>query len=299
MSAPAKPDQAPPKPQGTPVPSGSPPTPTPPTNPPGGQSTEGGAAPVAGQSVTPAPPAAKPESGQPSREQQIIAAQEAVLREQAQQIRQLSEVTNRTAQAVERIQNPPPTAEEVNQRYWKDPVGVMREEMAKMIDPLRNALGETRATTELDRLKADVRKEYGDEAFSHMESSIDQLIGQAVRAGNPVTQELVGFTALAAYGNYARAKETGRLPAAAPAQPAAPTNGQPSAGAPVVTPPYLAPSAAPQPRADNGKQELRQLSENERRLARERGMTDEQFLNWLTVKPEDVVKSTIGKPEAK
>jgi hypothetical protein len=63
-------------------------------------------------------------------------------------------------------------------------------------------------------------------------------------------------------------------------------------------PPYLAPSSPPHKKVVEGKQ-YRDLTENEARLAKERNMSKEDYLNWLEVDATDVIDSKIGIPAKK
>ncbi len=65
-----------------------------------------------------------------------------------------------------------------------------------------------------------------------------------------------------------------------------------------LIPPYLQPSSPPQRKTTTEKQ-YRDLTENEARLAKERGMSKQEYLDWLEVDPSDVIDSKIGIPEKK
>jgi hypothetical protein len=63
----------------------------------------------------------------------------------------------------------------------------------------------------------------------------------------------------------------------------------------VITPPHLAPSSPPLPRS-NAETKTRELTENERRLARERRMTDAQYLELEKGVSGDIMKLESFKP---
>jgi hypothetical protein len=66
-----------------------------------------------------------------------------------------------------------------------------------------------------------------------------------------------------------------------------------------MLPPHVRPSNPPPPNRQNGGKVYRQLTELEKRVAREQGKTPEQYLDWLDVPPDQVVNSRIGLPEVK
>jgi len=69
-------------------------------------------------------------------------------------------------------------------------------------------------------------------------------------------------------------------------------------GAPVPNPPYMRPSGAPRPGAQ-APTTTRKLTELEKRLAREAGMSEADYLNCLETPANKVIDSDIGKAGAK
>jgi hypothetical protein len=130
---------------------------------------------------------------------------------------------------------------------------------------------------------------------------VKAFLKNAESRGVEISEQIVGVAAQAAAGGYYRdiaLRGNGTVPSARQ------STGDPSPQRQertVTTPAHLRPSAPAVPGAEPGneKKELRTLTENEKRLARERHQSDEQFLAWLDVPPESVVFSTIGKPEKK
>lgn len=268
---------------------------TPQTNQPPSQATEGGAPAQTGASVSP------PASTEPTREQRLIASQDALLREQQQELARLRQSQRGLEGRVQAIETPPPSREDQNARFWKDPVGVVGDlinsELKKTVDPINQMLHAGRAETEYDRMKKDLKGQFEAE-WPYIEGEIDRFVTAAAEAGNKITPELLNVAALASTGAMAR----GLLPGPSNIAPA-PSNGQPPVTPPqaprndMTTPPHLRPSAPPAPSNERGQPtQRRELSENERRLARERNMSPEQFLDWLEVPPDQVVHSQIGRP---
>lgn len=66
-----------------------------------------------------------------------------------------------------------------------------------------------------------------------------------------------------------------------------------------MRPPHLRPSNPPAPNRSGNGPVRRQLTELEKRVAREQGKTEDEYLAWLDVPPEGVVHSRIGLPEPK
>ena len=264
-----------------------------------GQSTEGGQATQAGASV--APPTTTQE---PTREQRLLAAQESLLREQQQELARLRQGQRTIESRVATIENPPPSREDQNQRFWKDPVGVVGEliqgELKKTVDPINQYIAGQRTETAYDRMKARLKGEYGD-LWPHIEGEVDRFVQAASGAGNQINDDLLNVAALAATGAYHRGLLGGPHSGEAPnGTPPAPPQAPPQPAPPVsrdMTPPHLRPSAPSVPGHERPQgRQYRDLTENEARLARERGMTKEAFLDWIEVPPDQVVHSKIGRP---
>jgi hypothetical protein len=64
-----------------------------------------------------------------------------------------------------------------------------------------------------------------------------------------------------------------------------------------MLPPQVRPSNPPAPTRNGPNKPNRQLTELEKRVAREQGLSEEQYLEWLDVDPAQVVKSRIGLPD--
>lgn len=302
MAAPVKPEQSgQPGTQGTPIPrAASQSASIPPTNPPAAQATEGQQAPQSGASV--APPSTP---AQPTREQQLIAAQEQVLRDQAQELARLRQSQRTIEGRVQAIESPGPTREDLNQEFWKNPVGIVanliQSELKKTVDPINQYISGQRVESAYDRAKNRLKAEYG-ELWPTIEPEVDRFVQAASQAGNEVNDQLLNVAALAATGAYHRGLLGGGnngTPPSSSAPPATPPQPPASPRIDMTAPPHLRPSAPVIPGHERDqKPETRALTENEARLARERGQTAEQFLAWLEVPPDQVVHSKIGRPQS-
>lgn len=294
MVAPVKPETSQGTP-GTPVPSAAELASrgTQPTNHPSAPATE---APVSGASVQPA-------QQEPTAEQRLIASQEALLREQARNLASMQQRLRGIEERQIKAEEPAgPTLEQQNADYWKNPVGIISEliskELKRTVDPINQRLQQGESVSEYDRVKARLKLEYAD-IWDKIEPSIDNWASSATQNGQQLNDELVSIAALTASGAYYRGQLPGHARPGNPSPPAAPPAppAPPSTGTEVLMPPHLRPSAPLIPGQDQPqKKEVRALTENEARLARERKMTNEQFLAWIDVPPEQVVHSTLGRP---
>jgi hypothetical protein len=179
---------------------------------------------------------------------------------------------------------PPAGQPAQNADFWNDPVGVLRSEMHRIIEPFQRDLQQSRVVTSRQQLMQEF-PDYGD--YEQM------IVAQLSQGGTPQTYENLK-------GAYYMVKgymlSTGQI---APQQQEAPPpqgqqqNQQPNGG---NAPPQHRPSNAPIPTPQN-QQRKRQLTENERHLARLAGMSDDQYLAWLELDETGVVDSRIGIPE--
>lgn len=294
MAAPVKPESAPSGTPGTKIPTAEElaSRQTPPTNQPTDPPTDG-----------------KPES-ELTREQRIIAAQDAALRDANRKNIELGQRLRGIEDRVGKVEKgPEPSPEDMNQDFWKNPTGVLgtliQKELATTVAPINerlNKLSQGQNLSAYDQMKVKLKNEYSD-IWDKIEPSIDQWARGAQEGGQEVSEQMLSIAALTASGAYYRGQLPDQFgerpaPAAPPKQPAPPN---PAPGDPkLASPPHLRPSAPPPPSNDQpAKKELRTLTENEARLARERGQTAEQYLAWLDVPPEQVVHSQLGRPEKK
>lgn len=232
------------------------------------------------------------------RLRELNAAQEATLRDYHRQNTELTQRLRGLDERVKKVEAPPgPSEDEVNQEFWKNPSGVMsrliKEEMARTVGPLNERLSQQTQMSEYERTKQRLKAEYSD-IWDKIEGSVDEFVRNASAQGVEINDQVMTVAALTASGMYYR----GQIPGAPPAAPrASEPKKEEERPTTVFTPPHLRPSAPPIPGTEPAKKELRDLTENEKRLARERGMTTEQYLQWLDVPPEGVIASKIGRKE--
>lgn len=245
---------------------------------------------------------------EPSAEQRLIAAQEAALRDQHRQITELTQRVRGIDERTRPVEPTPPSEADLNQDFWKNPAGVVsqliKQEIKQTVAPLNEQLSRMSQTTqmsEVDRTKARVKEEYKD-IWDKIEPAIDEFLESHKRSGNDVTPQLLEVAALTATGAYHRGKlQLHGVPVTPEPTPTARTENPPRENRSMGdAPAHLRPSAPNAPTHDQKQAaEVRQLTENEARLARERGMTPEQYINWLQTPPEQVIHSKIGKEAPK
>lgn len=208
--------------------------------------------------------------------QRYIGVLESTLQENNRTIQQLA---NRTTEP----QQPTESVEERNKRFFVEPTAIVREEVAQAVAPLNAFVQQFQRKTEYDRLKSkfQVNPMYaGHLSDSRVSAFVDQVFDSGKVEVNDATMQQaiimgVGQAAMGALG-------------------AAPTTTQQQEQQVRVDPPTQRPSAPNAPRQVT-KPAVRALTENEKTIARMKGMTDEQYLAWLNVPASAVASSQIGK----
>ncbi len=185
-----------------------------------------------------------------------------------------------------------PTLDERSKGFYADPVKIIREELQKAIAPLNEFKNRFESDSEYDRIKKGLK---ANPVFAEhlsnpqFESVVDQLIAEGQRTGVQLNENIVIATIKHTIGDVV----TGELVLDIPKKTGNETGNENKKEEERMIPPYLAPSSPPQKTRGTEKQ-YRDLTENEDRLRRERGMTKEQYLNWLEVDSNDVIDSKIG-----
>ena len=227
----------------------------------------------------------------------IFEIQQKTVREQGARLTQTeNELAALKAKQEEEVK---PTMEESAKKFYADPVGVMKEALEAAVAPLNafkdrfegeadyvrikkglmsnpvyaQHLNNPQFAGIIDELIADGQRGTGIEVSERIvEAAIKHTLGSIV-AGDIVIAPVKGVTTEET--TEAKTEEENKL-----------------------IPPYLQPSSPPQKSRTTEKQ-YRDLTENEARLAKEKGQTKEQYLDWLEVDPADVIDSKIGIPEKK
>ena len=190
-----------------------------------------------------------------------------------------------------------PSVEDSAKDFYANPAKAIKDALAEAIAPLNAFKSRFESDSEYGRVKKNLManpvfaQHMANPEFSAI---IDELVSKGTEAGTEVSEGMVEAAIKHTIGSIVtgdvvlspvkgsettvEVKETGRED--------------------TFIPPYLAPSSPPHKKTVEGKQ-YRDLTENEARLAKERGMTKEDYLNWLEVDATDVIDSKIGIPAKK
>lgn len=183
--------------------------------------------------------------------------------------------------------------------FLNDPVShitrIVKEQTEIAIKPLREFKDQLANESRYDKAKEKFRV---DPRYKEIFPKIEGVLN-SMMAGRDPTDEMMNAMILGAVGAYT----TGQIPGIKYEAPAAqvtttteqPANKEQRGSEQVTMPAHLRSSGQPAQRND-GKPQVRELTENEDRLRRERGMTKEDFLGWIDLPPDQVVVSKIGKP---
>jgi hypothetical protein len=238
-------------------------------------------------------PSAGP-SGAPQPSDQLTAEElrgtlnlyQQTIREQGRELSKLTRQIDEMRTAPPRPQLPPKSVEDEAKEYFTSPRTVIREELKETVKPLVDFVSSFRQENEYEKIKNRLR---ADPQFKRVLEIGEAYIDQSMQ-GQPVSEDAVRAVALSVAG----AAALGMLPGASITE----TQPKPKQqGGNVNIPPNIRPSAPPQ--SPEPKQTVRELTENERRLARENKMSPEEYLAWLEADSIDVATSDIGSKEWK
>lgn len=196
------------------------------------------------------------------------------VREQGRLLRDRDETFTPTTQPRD-VPTGSPSDEDLNKRYWNEPVAVLREEMNRMLEPFRQNLRSSAEDSARDRL----RGEFPD--WDQLEPTVDTLLRQSKQEPNYPNLR-AGY--LMVRGHMAVNGQTSPQPQAPPQQ-----------GVPQQqVPPQHRPSNAPVSSTPQGGQRRRQLTEDEKHIARISRLTDEQYLALLEMDEQEVANVQRG-----
>ena len=167
---------------------------------------------------------------------------------------------------------PPPSQDDETKRYYAEPVQVLRDELATAIAPLKEFVSGMQSDNAAVGSKAQVKANYPQLADVFDGGLAEKMLNDGLKGVEP-TAENVRAVAFGVKGMIAAGVLTPTQPGQ-PVQPGVPVVLTPTN--PALTPPAVTPSAPPAPAAPAPV--LRELTENERRIAKEWGMTPGQFL---------------------
>lgn len=241
----------------------------------------------AAQTPSPTGQTSSPSTSQPFQGENSFALMRQLLQEKERQIQQLQ-------QQQQQPQQPQKSADELKQEFYNNPVAVIQNEVRNAIAPLNDFMLQFRQQDEYSRIKNNYRN---NPQFAQIFPSIEPLLDQAMQ-GAPVNDANVRTAIFSILG----AAQVGLVQLSGQqhqqqmqqAQQPVPANNQPPVN-PVVTPPHLRPSAPQAPVPQQNQTQVRQLTELERRLARENNMSDAEFLQHLYAQPNEILSLNPAK----
>ena len=236
----------------------------------------------------PAPP--KPSDLTPEEMRAMLGQQQELIRAQA---RALEEGSNRL-QSIEaklsKLSEPAPKAPaEQAKEFFDNPTTVTRdivkEELKTAVQPLRDFVDGMRSESAYDKAKKSVKSDPKlKQVFEVAEDLIDAAMSQE---GVQPTEAAFRATALATMGAIYAGFVPGRTLGGAPPPP---PNGDPAVP---HQPSHVRPSAPPPPAPPKAKEP--ELTENQRRLAREAGLTPAQYVAYMNMEPTDVASKKLSE----
>lgn len=203
----------------------------------------------------------------------------------SEQLRQAQEQGSALSERLKKLETPPPPSqEESTKKFYADPVGetrgIIRQELQETVAPLLDFVREFKGNNKYDQLKNKWRR---DARFTAIFDSYEAYIDRALQNIEPTDAAM-----LSVLTSIAGSVSLGLI-----------SSGQPAPGGnPVpVTPPHIRPSPPPAPKPQKKE---RIISEEQRRLMRENGMTEDEYFEHydtdrMVISPEEIVAPKGGK----
>lgn len=222
-----------------------------------------------------------------------VKALEDALRDQQRQIQEFQNAsTRKEPEAKTEL-----SAEDARQQFFTNPLAVLNERDARLLNDMRETIkplievaksfrGDGTPYGKLkNRFKANPQ-------YAQLLSDplVEQAVDKIMESADPTDPNMLQAV-LSAVGMKS-AGMLGMLGIEAPTP--APVSPSPNGNTIMTSPAHLRPSAPPLPNPASGKPAQRQLTENEKRICRERNMSEADFLAWMDVPPSQVVNSKIG-----
>lgn len=184
-------------------------------------------------------------------------------------------VQSQTRRINELAEVPPQAAPEVTPEpsgdFFEDPLGHLRREMNAAVAPINQEIANIKAQTQVNQAWQVAEAKFAD--FGKFRPYIEQMLANSNIPVASLTPQLVESYYYGAKGYVATHNtEEAATPEASPQRP---------------PPPQHRPSGAPLPQSLQGNKP-RELTEDERRLSREWGMSAEEFIKWGEMDEEEV-----------
>lgn len=220
----------------------------------------------------PAPPRPDPTEMLTVYQQQLLTES----RERARLERELRE-------AREAANAPKPPTPEEEKSFFDNPrsatAEIVRRELQQQVGPLNTFVAQQQRDALYTNVKNQMRANPAQFAYlSQVESIMDQIVAQIPE----INPNAVVFAYNSALGQYI--SNGGNLTPSTPAP--SPT---PAPAVPSNNPPHIRPSAPANPPAPRSTPAKRVLNENEKKIARFNGWTDDEYIAWTdNVRPNEV-----------
>ena len=204
----------------------------------------------------------------------ILALYDNVLREKEAELQRLRDQLE-TKPVVPEL-----TPDEQKQKFFNNPMDVLRQEINAALSPLLDFASGVRKETEYDRLKTRFKNDarYSD-VFPQIEGYVDQIMSKS-----EMTDQNMRTAILVAIG----ALHSGEIvPTATQTSTQTTTQTNNTNQNRIVTPPHLRSSPPNAPKTTKKSNVV--LTELEKRLARERGMSESDYIKFRDAKPSEVI----------
>lgn len=235
------------------------------------------------------PPAIEPEPPKQQDSRELMQIYDNIL---ADKERENKEMRERLSRMEAERNAPPPNPEADRNAIFERPREIIRDEVNKAIAPLLEVVSGFRSSSVAEQY---LNKYANDPRFANYWPQIERHVRGALgQVKGEINDQVVMSLVLGAIGAY----QAGLLPGATPPQnnntlpnnPPAPPNNNRAAQLDMNTPPHLRPSAPPIAEPEvNKPPKRRALTENEKRLARIKGMSDDRYLDYLEMPANRVV----------
>lgn len=234
------------------------------------------------------------EPKEPEKKDQKPDERDKIISVQFNKIRSMEErLNNLSAQIDESRKPPPPSKDDLSKEFYEDPVAVLRREIQESIAPIKEAISRRDTETEYDRLKRQFKSHPNPvirDGITKFEQYVDQLMTKVDVNEANLTNIIYGVIGAAAAGDIEDPS-----PSQPATQPTEPEPTQPTSDRMNQLPPHLRPSAPTPPTRGKPKKQYRELTETEKRIARENKLTPEQYLEALDIDGSEVVNTDFSK----
>jgi hypothetical protein len=224
----------------------------------------------------------------PEEVERIFGMYEQTTREQGARLsateRRMAEMETRSAKAV-----PEPKVEA--QEFFADPMGHVKRALDDTVAPLRQEIQDARAYFRGQDTRVALRQKYDD--WDVVEPYVNHLLSQA----NYPDPNDAGLLETLYY--TAKGVMVSQGINVQPTSPQTPSQAAPvRTEVPAVPPQHRAstpPPPPPRPAQSSGK--VRELTESEKRIAREHGLTPEEYIKWQEMDISDVATADFDRPK--